>query len=110
MDVISRLVEIEVLNKKIDTYQMNGATSITHLVYVDDVLIFTKVNYKSLNSNKITLETFVKFSGFEVNSNKSSATYSRVCKDDQSLHNILAFSIKKFSISYLGLSQVKRNL
>lgn len=55
MDALSKLIEIELRNKKLDTYQVNGATSITHLTYADDFLIVFKANPKSLNSIKALL-------------------------------------------------------
>lgn len=55
MDIFSRLIEREVKGKGQDTYQANGATSITHLIYVNDVLIFTKANPKSLSALKAIL-------------------------------------------------------
>lgn len=35
MDNRSRLIEKEVKEKRMDTYMVNGATSISHLIYVD---------------------------------------------------------------------------
>lgn len=40
MDVLIRFIEREVREKGMDTYQVNGATSILHLIYGDDILIF----------------------------------------------------------------------
>lgn len=48
MDILSYLIEREVKERKIDTYQMNEATFITHLMYAEDVLIFSKAKPKSL--------------------------------------------------------------
>ena len=103
MDVLSRLIQNGVKNKKIDTYQVNGATSISHLMYADDILIFSKANPKSLNAIKTVLEKFSLFSGLEVNASKSSSTFSKVCAENQSLHNILGYTVKSLPITYLGL-------
>lgn len=46
MDILSRLIEREVSEKRIDTFQVKGATSATHLIYANDVLIFSKANTK----------------------------------------------------------------
>lgn len=59
MDVLSRLIEREVEAKRIHTYRVNGASSISHLIYADSVLIFFKANTKSLNAIKKVLETEV---------------------------------------------------
>lgn len=58
MDILTRLIEKEIGGKRIDTYQVNGATSITHLKYDNDVLIFSKANQKSLEAIKKILVHF----------------------------------------------------
>jgi len=45
MDNLSRLIEKEIKDKRMNTYIVNGDVSISHLVYADDVLIFSKVNH-----------------------------------------------------------------
>lgn len=103
MDNLSRPIEKEIKDKKLDTYVVNGSVSISHLIYVDDVLIFSKANPKSLGTIKRILESFTKFSGLEVNQEKSSTTYSMACSNDQIIHSILNFPFKTLPIRYLGL-------
>lgn len=55
MDVLSWLIEKEVRNKRMDTYQVNGATSITH----QSQLQVPKTQFKAL------FENFTPFSGLE---------------------------------------------
>lgn len=62
---------------RIDAYQVNGTRSISHLIYADDILIFSKANQKSLNSIKEILDVFSKFSFSEVNNDKINAHYSK---------------------------------
>lgn len=71
------------MTKRFDTYLVNGATSISHLMYADDILIFSKANPKSLSSIKKILKEFTQFSGLEVNTQKRSATFSKVCEKTQ---------------------------
>lgn len=87
-----------------DTYVVNGVVSISHLIYVDDVLIFSKANTKSLRTIKRILESLSKFSGLKVNQEKSSTTYSKICANDQTIHSILNFTVKTLPISYIGLT------
>lgn len=87
MDVLSRLIKRGVRERKYDT-------SISHFMYVDDILLFYKANIKSLHTIKDILEEFIKFTGLEVNSQKSSVTFSKVCEENPDLHNILGFTIK----------------
>lgn len=62
-----------------------GASSITHLMYVDDILVFTKANPKSLNNIKRILGEFSLYSGLEINTGKSLASFFKVCEDNLEL-------------------------
>lgn len=55
--------------------------SVSHLMYVDDILLSTKANPKSLKSVKTILETFSAFSGLMISSQKSSIIFSKVCEN-----------------------------
>lgn len=44
MDSLSRVIEKRVEEGKIDSYQVSGDKSISHLFYVDDILIFAMAN------------------------------------------------------------------
>lgn len=57
-----------------DTYQVNGSTSISYLMYANDVLLFTKTNRKSLMEINRILEEFNVFIGLLVNTGKNSIT------------------------------------
>lgn len=63
---IQTLIENKVLQKQYDTYQVNGSTSITHLIYADDVLLLTKANTKSLRCIDEIFEVFSTSIGLEV--------------------------------------------
>lgn len=52
MDTLSKLIDRELRNKKMNTYQVNGVNSITHLMYANDIVNFTKANSKYLKSIK----------------------------------------------------------
>lgn len=95
MDVLSSLIERGVRERKYDTYVVNAATSISHLMYVDDILLFYKANTKSLHTIKAILEEFIEFIGLEVNSQKSSVTFSKICEENPDVHNILG-SLSKY--------------
>lgn len=70
-----QLVHKGVKERNIDTYKINGAKSVSHLVYADDILIFSKAYPKSIRAIKRILEIF-SFSWLEVNLQKSSVNYS----------------------------------
>lgn len=46
---------------------INGVTSISHLIYADDVLLFSKANPKILHSTWVIQEKFSAFSGLNIN-------------------------------------------
>lgn len=58
MDVLSRIISNIEKEGKIDSYLVNEAKSVSHLIYADDVLIFLKENQKSLKGIKEALLTF----------------------------------------------------
>lgn len=61
MDVLSRLLEKVVEEKDLDTYMINGEKSGSHLVYADNILIFSRENVKSLRDIKEVLRKFTSF-------------------------------------------------
>lgn len=63
MDVLSKLLKKGVLDKKIDSYTVNGAKLVSNLIYVDDALIFSMAIIKSLCIN-IALRIFPNFFKF----------------------------------------------
>lgn len=79
----------EVKEKRLETYQANGVTSITHLMYADDILIFTKANQKSPNT--------IKFMLTNINTDKSTAIFSKIYGENPDLHHIIGFQTKKFA-------------
>lgn len=54
----------------IDTYIISGAKSPTHLMFVDDILLFTRENLKSMSTIAREINKFSSFSGLQVNSLK----------------------------------------
>lgn len=97
-------------NGKINTYQINGGKSISHLIYADDILIFSKVNPKALQSIKRILDIFSNFSGLEINKEKSSVHYSKVVDSFPYIQEIIGFPVKPLPLKYLGIPiSSKRN-
>lgn len=77
---------------------VNGARFISHLIYADDILNFSKANPKSLSNIKHILESFSSFSGMEVNLQKSSAYYSKAVAGMQHIQEIMGLPRKPLSL------------
>lgn len=80
MDVLSTLIEGEVRMEP---------PPLSYLMYVDDSF-FSKANPKSLKPSCPSKGIHL-FSILEVNTQKSTVTFSKVCEDNSELHNILSF-------------------
>lgn len=96
MDILNKFIERELSEKRphlLDEWTV-GLTSFLHLMYLNDVLIFSKANTKSFKS--IIIGKFTQISGLEVNTTK-------VCEDNLEFHIILGFTPKSLPITYLGL-------
>ncbi|KAL0306177.1 UNVERIFIED_CONTAM: putative mitochondrial protein [Sesamum radiatum] len=59
-----------------------GTPHISHLLFVDDTLIFCQASLEGSRAIKEVLETYRRASGQEINSNKSSVAFSRNTRDD----------------------------
>lgn len=79
--------------------------NLSHVVYADDVLIFSKSKQKSdMNQwDSEELHSFLFFLGLEVNSEKNNAYYSMATEDLTQVHAILGFNSKALLLTYLGL-------
>lgn len=72
MEIFSSLMEKEVERNQIALIPKCIATNLSHLVFADDLMIFTKVEEHSLVTINWLLEIFTNISGLQVNRDKSS--------------------------------------
>lgn len=56
--------------KKLNTFIMEGTKSVSHLLFVDDLIIFTKANVKLIKEAKKILQRFYDFFRLKANSIK----------------------------------------
>lgn len=75
MELLSSLIEIEVHNKRWNAPKFKDI-AISHLLYANDVLLFAKVNKKSVKSIDGVLKKFLNASGLNINTSKSSIWFS----------------------------------
>lgn len=71
IEVFSQMLNEPAKLKFTDFHPKCGKIGLTHLVFADDLLIFTKVNLNSVVVVKQILDLFYVFSGLQVNYSKS---------------------------------------
>ncbi|KAL0462980.1 UNVERIFIED_CONTAM: hypothetical protein Slati_0185600 [Sesamum latifolium] len=92
------------------------APSISHLLFVDDTLIFCRASLESTQAVQDTLEVYRLASGQKINFSNKSVVFSRNMKEDICSHTVDDLSIKRENklACYLGLlsrvAQSKWNL
>lgn len=83
MENLSQSFHLVEEKKGIGTYVIGGVKSVTHLLFADDILCFSRANQKSLNRIKInTMEEFSVFSILQINVGKSTIILSVSCDRD----------------------------
>lgn len=68
-------------NNKLGNYIMAEVLSVNHLLFVDDVLIYMKTNYKLVSVVKEVIRNFLTFTGLQVYLQKSSMFFSTSVTD-----------------------------
>ncbi|KAL9691889.1 hypothetical protein QQ045_012316 [Rhodiola kirilowii] len=90
LEVLSRLLGNMKRVGNFDFHPKCARTRLTHLMFADDVIIFSKANSESLNLVRDVLRTFHEWSGLSVNVGKS-AIYFGGCSEPEK--NALAFIV-----------------
>jgi len=105
-EVLSRLIDHEFKLKNavgIKT-SINGPT-ITHVMYADDVVLFSKASRKDAASLVKTLEKYCRWSGQAINKNKLGVFFSKYTQNQarRSIKGILQVKSLKKDAVYLGV-------
>ncbi|KAF7811880.1 reverse transcriptase [Senna tora] len=82
MEMLTKCIDLEVSKGKWKAPLVKGI-KISHLLYVDDVLLFVKTDRNSVLAVKRALETFLEISGLSVNESKSSIWFSPNTREDE---------------------------
>lgn len=110
MENLSQRFLAWVTNRQLDSYIIEGAQSISHLIFVDDVLIFTKANKKSLETLRSILKSFSSYSGLNINQQTNASYFLKSVQSRQDLPSILNFPSKELPITHLEIPLVGREL
>ena len=85
----------------------NGVSGppISHLLFADDSIFFTRANDKCVNTLKNVLQTYSQGSGQRINLQKSTLYFGSSCPDDikQKVMNSLNVHNETIQSSYLGM-------
>ena len=77
-EVLSRLLDREFHLKKISGVKANlNGPAITHVMYADDIVLFSKATRKDAKRLALCLEKYCKWSGQAINRGKSSILFSK---------------------------------
>lgn len=105
MEWLSRSLNARISDGTLTTFSTKrGALPITHLLYADDILIFTKDCEQNIKSLMETLRHFCNTTGQVINHDKSEVIFSKHTSDDRKssiLHGTL-FTEMQLPIKYLG--------
>ncbi|KAK4848776.1 hypothetical protein QYF36_017173 [Acer negundo] len=112
-EVLTRL-----LRKNFETYCIGsfyhpiGAPLVSHLLYVDAILIFANGGKRSIRNLVTALETYEKWSGQRISKDKSALFPSKyiISARKRGLLRITGFREGKFPVTYLGAPLVSRKL
>ncbi|PKU87427.1 Putative ribonuclease H protein [Dendrobium catenatum] len=80
-----------------------GNLAITHLLYADDLLVFSKANLEEADHLKSILQRFADSAGLNINPAKSSILFSKNCQLSQAISDLLNIPLTDSPLKYLGL-------
>lgn len=111
MEVFPCLLEKEVERGNITLIPNCKCINLSHLIFADDLMIFSKTDAISLNSIEGVLYTFSSYSGLHVNRDKSSQIYVSISIQDRDLlRGITGFSLGLLPMKYLGVPLIASKL
>ncbi|XP_074267250.1 uncharacterized protein LOC141590572 [Silene latifolia] len=104
MEILSRYLRKICLQKNVSFHPKCTKLGLTHLIFADDLMIFTRGDVPSVNAVLNTLNDFSKWSGLSANTDKTDIYFGGV--PDAIKHQILmhtGFSEGTFPFRYLGI-------
>lgn len=103
MDNLSRILKVNAANPDFNYHPKYGKIELTHLAFADDIVLFSRGDYESVNVLTKYLQRFALASGLELNLNKSKLFPAGVSDTELSmLQQATGFSFGDFPVCYLG--------
>lgn len=106
-EVLSRLLDYELRLKNISGIKTSiSGLTITHVMYVDDVVLFTKATRRDATDLVKVLDKYYSWSGQAINKNKSEMFFSQHTQrhNRRLVKSILRVKNLKKDVIYLGAS------
>lgn len=111
MDEFSRLLDKLATRKEFEYHWRCKASKITHHCFVDDLILFCKVDIKGVKITKEALDYFHNWSGLKANHYNNNIFLSSVSNDEKaSISGILNFEVGTLPLKYLGVLMVSTKL
>uniref|UniRef100_A0A2N9GTN8 Reverse transcriptase domain-containing protein n=1 Tax=Fagus sylvatica TaxID=28930 RepID=A0A2N9GTN8_FAGSY len=104
-ETLSRLIEKQLSERRINGVKASiGGPAITHVMYADDIILFSKTNKKETTILNQCLDTYCTWSGQIVNRNKSGLVFSKYTPKPTIRHtkHLLQMKTLKKDAIYLG--------
>ncbi|KAL9663610.1 hypothetical protein QQ045_019001 [Rhodiola kirilowii] len=105
MDYLSRLINEAIRRGELNAYKIKGcSTPIHHLMYADDLLIFSNGHTRSVTNLMKIINRFCDFSGQQINSAKSRVFFSNLIgiERKKTILQNTKFTEGSFPTKYLG--------
>lgn len=102
MEGLSAMLNHAKANKRISVPIVGNDISVSHILYTDDLLIFSRSNSKEAAEIKSIMEEFATYSGLKMNPEKSQLFLNSKC-NEHCLEKILNITKHDLPIKYLGL-------
>eukprot|EP00253_Pinus_taeda_P005371 PITA_05371 len=102
---LSRLIHKARREEKVKGIEVAINLFITHLLFVDDILIFSNGSYNELKELKCILDLFLKATGMQINSRKSQVSVADIDRRERTtLLNLFPFHYQPLDspLKYLG--------
>ncbi|XP_022728800.1 uncharacterized protein LOC111284388 [Durio zibethinus] len=111
MNVLSRLLDVAAKYKVFDYHPKCKKIGLTHLCFVDDLLIFAKGNKDSILRIKKVLQVFYSYFGLQLNCEKREQFTSGSRREEmQGIQQATGFKRGLLLVRYLGVPLVTRRL
>ncbi|XP_062103427.1 uncharacterized protein LOC133814493 [Humulus lupulus] len=104
MEYLSRMLQFGAMQPAFRFHPMCKSLKIINLCFANDLVIFCKANYSSIQIIKQMFDEFCNSSGMKANLNKSQVFFGGISAQDKTqLQEVLHLEEGSFSLKYLGI-------